>query len=87
MDTDMDYLSNCGFIDGAAFHINIKRSFAWSKVGTHAIVKVSKTRAKTTTILGAKSAHGLANIKVRRSRVLPASKKRKTAGSSGPPPK
>ncbi|KAG1474854.1 hypothetical protein G6F56_000093 [Rhizopus delemar] len=56
MDTDIDYMSNCVFIDEAAFHINIKRTFAWSKVGTRAVVKVPKTRAKTTTILGATSA-------------------------------
>jgi hypothetical protein len=42
---------------------------------------VPKTRAKTTTILGATSAQGVVNIKVRRPRVLPSSKKRKTAGS------
>ncbi|KAG1084320.1 hypothetical protein G6F42_021837 [Rhizopus arrhizus] len=26
MNTDMDYMSNCVFIDEAAFHINMKRS-------------------------------------------------------------
>jgi len=84
MNTDMDYMSNCVFIDGAAFHINMKRSAAWSKVGTRAVVKVPNTRAKTTTILGAISAFGVVNIKVRRPRVMPSSKKRKTTGSSGP---
>ncbi|CEP09554.1 hypothetical protein [Parasitella parasitica] len=68
MATDMDYMSNCVFIDEAAFHINMKRSIAW---------------AKTTTILGATCAFGVVNIKVRRPRVMPTSKKRKTAGSSG----
>lgn len=46
MNTDVDYMSNCVFIDEAAFHINMKRSVAWSKVGTRAVVKVPKTRAK-----------------------------------------
>ncbi|KAG1436354.1 hypothetical protein G6F56_013593 [Rhizopus delemar] len=29
--TDLDFTSNCIFIDEAAFHINMKRSVAWSK--------------------------------------------------------
>lgn len=74
----MGYFSNCVFIDEAAFHINMKRSFAWSKVGTRAAVKVPKARAKTT-ILGAISPHGHVNIEARRLRVMPASKKRKKA--------
>lgn len=84
MNTDMDYISNCVFIDEAVFHINMKRSIAWSKVRSRAVVKVPKTRAKTTTILRATCAFGVVIIKVRRPRVIPASKKRKTAGSSGP---
>ncbi|GAN04370.1 conserved hypothetical protein, partial [Mucor ambiguus] len=59
------------------------RSIAWSKVGTRAVVKIPKTRAKTTTILGATCALGVVDIKVRRPQVMPTSKKRKTAGSSG----
>ncbi|KAG1474273.1 hypothetical protein G6F56_000452 [Rhizopus delemar] len=80
-ETDLDFTSNCIFIDEAAFHINMKRSIAWSKKGTRAVVVVPKTRAKTTTILGAISPYGVVNIKVRRPRVLIPSKKRKTAGS------
>jgi hypothetical protein len=49
----MDYTSNCVFIDEAAFHINMKRTFAWSKKGERAVVKTPKTRAQTTAILGA----------------------------------
>lgn len=59
MDTDIDYISNCVFIDEAVFQINMKRTFAWSKVGARAVVKEPKTRAKTTTILGATSAQAL----------------------------
>lgn len=81
-ETDLDYMSNCVFIDEAAFHINMKRSFAWSQVGTRAVVKVPKTRARTTTILGAISPHGVVNITVRLPRALAASKKRKTTGNA-----
>ncbi|KAL7324660.1 hypothetical protein PS15p_209820 [Mucor circinelloides] len=57
--TDMDYMSNCVFIDESAFHINLKRTVAWSEKGTRAEVVVPQTRAKTTiTILGATSVLG-----------------------------
>jgi hypothetical protein len=79
MQTSMDFLSNCVFIDESAFHINLKRTMAWSQRGTRAEVVVPQTRAKTTTILGAISALGVINIKVHRPQI---SKKRKVAGSS-----
>ncbi|KAI9244087.1 hypothetical protein EDC94DRAFT_665729 [Helicostylum pulchrum] len=53
--TDIDYTSNCIFIDESAFHINMKRSFAWSRKGERAVAVVLKTRAKTTTTPGAVS--------------------------------
>ncbi|CEP10365.1 hypothetical protein [Parasitella parasitica] len=62
METDLDYKSNCIFIDESAFHINLKRNFAWSREGTQAIVKVPKTRAKTTTVLGTISPYGVATV-------------------------
>jgi transposase/transposase-like protein len=77
--TDMDYQSNCIFIDESAFHINLSRTMAWSQKGTRAVVVQPKTRAKTTTILGAISSHGIINIKVR----IPyteSSKKRRITG-------
>jgi hypothetical protein len=79
LETDMDYMSNCVFIDETAFHINMKRSIAWSKKGERTVVVVPNTRAKTTTILGAISPYGVVNIRVRRPKVQ-ASKK--TAGIS-----
>ena len=81
-ETDMDFTSNCVFIDEAAFHINLRRNYSWSKEGDRAIVKVPKTRAKTTTILGAISPFGVVNISVRRPRALAPLKKRKAAGGS-----
>lgn len=33
MKTDIDYLTNCVFIDEAAFHINLKRTFSWFRKG------------------------------------------------------
>jgi hypothetical protein len=71
----MDYAINCIFIDEAAFHINLKRGFSWSKKGTRSIVEVPKTRAKTTTIMGAVSAHGVVKVSVRLPKALPPNKK------------
>jgi hypothetical protein len=73
------YLSNCVFIDEAAFHVNMKRTVAWSKVGTRTEVVLSKTREKSTTILGAICAIiGVINVKIKRLRALLQNKKRKS---------
>jgi hypothetical protein len=81
-ETDMDFTSNCVFIDEAAFHINMKRNYAWSVKGERSVVKVPKTRAKTTTIIGAISPFGVINVKVKLPKVTAPSKKRKATGGS-----
>ncbi|ORE08507.1 hypothetical protein BCV72DRAFT_288691 [Rhizopus microsporus var. microsporus] len=51
--TDMNFTTNCVFLDESAFHINLKRSMTWSKKKKRfspAVVIVPKTQAKTTTI-------------------------------------
>ncbi|KAG1183129.1 hypothetical protein G6F36_008671 [Rhizopus arrhizus] len=60
--TDMNFLTNCVFLDESAFNINMKRSRAWSRKGTRAIVTRPTTRANTTSILGAISAAGLITV-------------------------
>ncbi|KAL1936110.1 hypothetical protein VTP01DRAFT_244 [Rhizomucor pusillus] len=65
---------NCVFLDESAFHINMKRSMAWSKKGSPAVVTVHKT----TTILGAISASGLIKCSLRLPQ--PPAKKRKRGG-------
>ena len=74
--TDLDFTRNCVFLDESAFHINLKRSMAWSKKGTPAVVTVLKTRATTTAILGAISAEGLIKYSLRLLQP-PSNKKRK----------
>ncbi|CEG81694.1 hypothetical protein RMATCC62417_15859 [Rhizopus microsporus] len=74
--TDMNFMRNCVFLDESAFHINLKRNMAWSKKGTLAVVTVPKTRATTTTILGAISTEGLIKCCLRLPQP-PSSKKRK----------
>ena len=73
---DMDFLTNCVFIDESPFHINMKRTRGWSKIGTPAIVTVPTTTAKTTTVLGAISASGLIKASVR----IPRPNKKRKAG-------
>ncbi|KAG1177328.1 hypothetical protein G6F70_006361 [Rhizopus microsporus] len=80
--TDMDFARNRVFLDKSAFHINLKRSMAWSKKGTPAVVTVPKTRATTTTILGAISAEGLIKCSLRLPQP-PSNKKRKRGDGVG----
>lgn len=61
----MDFLTNCAFLDEPAFHINMKRTRAWSKKGIPAIITVSTTRAKTMAILGAIFASSLIKVSLR----------------------
>ncbi|CEJ05609.1 hypothetical protein RMCBS344292_19547 [Rhizopus microsporus] len=80
--TDMNFLTNCVFLDESAFDINMKRSRTWPKKGTRAIVTRPTTRANTTSTLRVISAAGLVTVGVKKPR--PA-KKRKAEGyiSSG----
>ena len=57
---------NWVFLDESAFDINMKRSKAWSRKGTRAIVTQPTTRANTTSILGAISTTGLITVSVNR---------------------
>ncbi|KAG1140234.1 hypothetical protein G6F37_007192 [Rhizopus arrhizus] len=80
--TDMDFMSNCVFLDESAFHINLKHSMAWSKKDFPAVVTVPKTRAKTTTIFGAISAQGLIKCSPKLPQ-SPSNKKRKRGEVAG----
>ncbi|KAG1163202.1 hypothetical protein G6F37_001443 [Rhizopus arrhizus] len=78
--TDMNFTTNCVFLDESAFHINLKRSIAWSKKVSPAVVTVPKTRAKTTTILGAISAQGLIKCSLRLPQPPPNKKRKRGEG-------
>lgn len=80
MNTDMDFTTNCVFIDEAAFNINQRRTFAWAEKGDTPIVKVAKTRAISHTILGAISVAGVVNISIRKPRTK---QKRQKRGRNG----
>ncbi|OAD67553.1 Homeodomain-like DNA binding domain-containing transcription factor [Phycomyces blakesleeanus NRRL 1555(-)] len=80
--TDMNFLTNCVFLDESAFDINMKRSRAWTQKGTRAIFTRPITRVNTAPILGDIYASGLITVGVRKPRPT---KKRKADGyiSSG----
>lgn len=63
--TDMDFTKNCVFIDESGFHINMRRSRAWSKKGTEAIVPIDMTKAPSHSVIGAISARGVVNMCLR----------------------
>ncbi|KAI7899554.1 uncharacterized protein BX663DRAFT_563725 [Cokeromyces recurvatus] len=60
--TDLDFTTNCVFLDESAFHINLKRGMAWSKKSAPAIATVPTTKANASSILGGISANGLINV-------------------------
>lgn len=64
--TDIKFLTNCIFLGEPAFDINMKRSRAWFKEGTRAIVIRPTTRVNTMTILGAISVAGLVAVGVKK---------------------
>ncbi|KAG1443306.1 hypothetical protein G6F56_010721 [Rhizopus delemar] len=78
--SDMDFTRNCVFLDESAFHINLKRSMAWSKKGILVVATVPKTRATTTTILGAISAEGLIKCCLRLPQPQPNKKRKRGKG-------
>ncbi|CEG82112.1 hypothetical protein RMATCC62417_16234 [Rhizopus microsporus] len=78
--TDMNFMTNCVFLDESVFHINLKRSMTWSKKGSPAVITVPKTRAKTTTILGAISAQGLIKCSLRLPQPPPNKKRKRGEG-------
>jgi hypothetical protein len=63
--TDMDYMSNCIFVNESAFDINMRPATGRSTKGTPAVVTTPSARAVSHTILGAISALGVVNIEIR----------------------
>ncbi|EIE82500.1 hypothetical protein RO3G_07205 [Rhizopus delemar RA 99-880] len=78
--TDMNFTTNCVFLDESVFHINLKRNMTWSKKGSPTVVTVPKTRAKTTTILDAISAQGLIKCSLRLPQPPPNKKRKRGEG-------
>lgn len=62
--TDMNYLTNCVFVDEAGFNINMGSPNARSIRGTPAVVETPTTRAITHTILGAITAQDFISVEI-----------------------
>ncbi|KAG2215958.1 hypothetical protein INT45_010102 [Circinella minor] len=65
INTDMNYLQNCMFVDETGFNINMRQPYARSISGMPAIVETPTTRAISHTILGAISANDVIAIEIR----------------------
>ncbi|EIE79873.1 hypothetical protein G6F46_011946 [Rhizopus delemar] len=64
--SNVDFTKNCVFIDESGFHTNMRRSFAWSRVGTRPVVKTPVTRAVTHTVLDAITADTVIHLSLRK---------------------
>ncbi|KAI9330548.1 hypothetical protein BD770DRAFT_432631 [Pilaira anomala] len=62
----MSYMENCVFLDESGFDINMRRTRAWSRRGTEAIIESPSARGISHTIIGAVSAFGVVNLTVKR---------------------
>ncbi|CEP18938.1 hypothetical protein [Parasitella parasitica] len=63
----MDYLNNCVFENKSGFDINMRRSRGWSPRGSQAITTTPSIKATSHSVLGAISAAGVVNVKLRES--------------------
>ncbi|KAG0786612.1 hypothetical protein G6F62_008901 [Rhizopus arrhizus] len=75
----MDYLNNCVFVNESGFDINMLRNQGWSPCGSQATTTTSSTKATSHSVLGAISAAGVDNVKLRESGNI---KKRKVVGAT-----
>jgi hypothetical protein len=74
-DTNLDFVSNCVFIDEPGFYINMKRSWAWSRKGKKAIIKAPVTEAPSHTIIGSIYTLGVTQVSLRKPLHPPPKKK------------
>lgn len=72
-DSDVDFTKNCIFIDETGFHINLRNNWARADTGIPAIVKTTKTKAPSHTIIGAIHASSVIHVAIKN----PPSKKEK----------
>ncbi|CEP19829.1 hypothetical protein [Parasitella parasitica] len=78
-DKEMDFESNCVFLDEAGFNLHISRTRGWSRKGTPCKVLVPKSKGKNITILGAISSAGIIDISLRVPEVLGSTSKKRIA--------
>jgi hypothetical protein len=79
MNNGMNYLKNCIFVGESGFDINMRRSRGWSPWGSKTIIETPSTKATSHSVLGAISADGVVNLKLRESGNL---KRRKVLGAT-----
>ncbi|GAA5816026.1 hypothetical protein MFLAVUS_009548 [Mucor flavus] len=65
INSGMNHVENCVFVDEAGFNINMRSSFARLMRGTSAIVETPTTRAITHTVLGAITTNDVIALEIR----------------------
>lgn len=78
-DPEMNYETNCVFLDEAGFNLYLSRSRGWSIVGTPCLTVAPKRKGNNITLLGAMCHLGLISLSLRKTRVQQ-SKKRDVNG-------
>jgi hypothetical protein len=91
-ETDMNFLTNCVFIDKSGFNINMRSVTARSTRGKPAIVITPITKVVSHSVLGAISAFGILSVEIRiphsfKKRKVDSDLKRKAGGSKQAAPK
>lgn len=83
LETDIDYMTICIFIDDSGFSNDLKGSMVWASVDEAPIVEVPNTRATSHTIIGAISPLGVVNVQLKILKVVVASNSKKRKGPGG----
>lgn len=65
-DSDVDFTKNCVFIDEAGFHINLRNNWARADIEIPAIVKTTKTKTPSHTIIGAIHASSVIHVAIKK---------------------
>jgi hypothetical protein len=81
-DTDLNYETNCIFIDEAGFHINMRNNWARSDLGTPAKVTIPKTRSPSHTIIGAIHSSSIMHVTLKKPPPKKKKPQKKSAGGS-----
>lgn len=80
----LDFNKNCIFIDEAGFNISMRREYGWSAVGEKAILTVPVTRGLNVSFIGAISAKGCIELKLRTPVTSPNKKRKLDSDGSSP---
>ena len=82
-DKEMDFESNCIFLDETGFNLRMTHTRDWSKKGAPAKTTVPASKGTTIAILGAISSAGVIGVSLRKPLMVSGAKKRRVYGKVG----